>query len=138
MINKFDGNNNFFSYYHDGPLLAPGNNPDIEDYETLALFESDVHLENNAPAGVMPGSTFLLKGNRGKGKAVLCAGHPESTPGIRWLVPRFARWTSGDKTIDYLPPFVKKDKFEKETLFDSDWLKRESILLKKLVADNKE
>ena len=138
LLPEFDGGEFFYSYYHDGPLLAPANNPKVEDYETLALFESDVHLENNAPAGVMPGSTFLLKGNRGKGKAVLCAGHPESTPGIRWLVPRFARWTSGDKTIDYLPPFVKKDKFEKETLFDSDWLKRESILLKKLVADNKE
>ena len=138
MINEFDGNNNFFSYYHDGPLLAPGNNPDIEDYETLALFESDIHLENDAPAGVMPGSTFLLRAARGKGKVVLCAGHPESTPGVRWLVPKAVRWVAQKETIDYLPAFVKTDKFSTEILFDKDWLKRESILLKKMVANDKE
>jgi hypothetical protein len=137
QLTEFNNKDNFFSYYHDGPLLAPGNNPDIEDYETLALFESDIHLENGAPAGVMPGSTFLLKADRGKGKVVLCAGHPESTPGIRWLVPRAVRWTSGKEKIDYLPYFMKKDNFKKEVMFDQDWLKRESTLLKKLIAKNK-
>lgn len=137
LLTEFNGKENFFSFYHDGPLLAPGNNPDIEDYETLALFESDIHLENDAPAGVMPGSTFLLRAARGNGKVVLCAGHPESTPGIRWLVPEAARWTTQQETIDYLPAFLKTNKFLTEILFDKDWLKQESILLKKLVAKNK-
>jgi len=94
-------------------------------------------LENDAPVGLMPGTTFLLKADRGKGKVVLCAGHPESTPGIRWLIPKAARWTAQQKKIDYLPSFLKVDKFSTEILFDKDWLKRESILLKKLVAKNK-
>jgi len=137
FLPEFDGKNSFFSYYHDGPLLVPGENPNIKNYERLAIFESDVHLENNAPEGVMPGATFLLRAEQKKGRVVLCAGHPESTPGLRWLVPRAVRWTAGKEKIDYLPYYVKQDKFKKEVLFDQNWQQRESMLLKKLIAINK-
>jgi glutamine amidotransferase-like uncharacterized protein len=137
FLSELDGKSAFFSYYHDGPMLAPGGNPQIQDYETLAVFQSDVHMENDAPSGIMPGSTFLLQAQKGKGKVILCAGHPESTPGLRWLVPKSARWASGKEAIDYLPYFVKPDKFKTEIMFDQEWLKKESILLKKLVAKGK-
>ncbi len=106
-------------------------------YETLAVFQSDVHLENNAPAGVTPSATFLLQSNRGNGSVILCSGHPESTSGIRWLIPRAVRWTTQQKILEYLPLVVKPEKYSAEILFDKDWLKRESVLLKKLVANNK-
>ncbi|TET72886.1 MAG: hypothetical protein E3J56_04790 [Candidatus Aminicenantes bacterium] len=137
FLPELGGKSAFFSYYHDGPLLAPGRNPHIQDYETLAVFQSDVHTENDTPSGIMPGSTFLLRAQKGKGKVVLCAGHPESTPGLRWLVPKSVRWTAGRKAIDYLPYFVKPEKFNREILFDQEWLKKESILLKKLVAKDR-
>jgi glutamine amidotransferase-like uncharacterized protein len=134
FLPELDGKSAFFSYYHDGPLLAPGRNPHMKDYETLAVFQSDIHLENNALAGIMPGSTFLLRAQKGKGKVVLCAGHPESTPGLRWLVPKCVRWAAGQKAIDYLPYFVKPGKYKNEVMFDQEWLRKESVLLKKLVA----
>jgi len=109
----------------------------LEDYETLAVFQSDVHLENNAPVGVMPGATFLLQSNREKGRVILCAGHPESTSGIRWLIPRAIRWTTKQKIIEYLPLVVKPEKYSAEILFDQNWLDRELVFLKKLVANNK-
>lgn len=125
------------SYYNNGPLLTPGKNAELEDYETLAVFESDVHLQNNSPAGVMPGSTFLLRGSYGKGKVVLCSGHPESTPGARWMIPRFVRWATQQKMIDYLSSVVKPDRFRDEILFEKNWTDRESELLKKLVSNDK-
>jgi len=138
MLPEFKDKDFFYSYYHDGPMLVPGDNPGIQDYKTLALFESDLHLENDAPAGVMPGSTFLLYGKQGKGGVVLCAGHPESTPGLRWLIPDAVRRALGKERVKYLPYFMDGDKFKKEVFFDESWLKQESILLKKLVAGNKE
>ncbi|MFZ5516824.1 MAG: BPL-N domain-containing protein [Candidatus Zhuqueibacterota bacterium] len=121
-------------YYANGPLLSPGQNPQLADYAALAHFQSDVHLTNDAPPGKMPGSTFLLEASYGTGKAVLCAGHPESTPGARWIVPRMVRSAAARATFDYASLWVKPDRFSDEILFTGDWVKQETSLLRKLIS----
>jgi hypothetical protein len=40
--------------YAEGPVLASGNRPEIEDNETVVIFETEI-TENGAPEGVMKG-----------------------------------------------------------------------------------
>lgn len=80
-------------YYHQGPLLAPANNPDIPDYKTLATFDSEI-TKNGAPEGVMKGTTAIACGNYGKGRVFCFSPHPEKTEGLHEFVHRGILWAS--------------------------------------------
>ncbi len=84
---KFLGaNDNKLSiHYAQGPLLAPGNRPDIEDYETVATFETEI-AKNGAPEGVMKGTTAIAKGTFGNGRVICFSPHPEMTDGLEQMV----------------------------------------------------
>lgn len=71
--------------YAQGPLLAPADRPDIEDYEILATFETEV-AKNGAPRGVMKGTTAIAKGQYGRGQVICFSPHPELTRGLAVLV----------------------------------------------------
>ena len=75
-------------YYGQGPLLAPGNRPDIEDYEIVATFETEI-AKNRAPKGVMKGTTAIAKGKFGSGRVICFSPHPEKSDGLEHMV-RFA------------------------------------------------
>jgi hypothetical protein len=66
-------------HYENGPLLGPAHNEDILDYETLATYETEIR-ENDAPLGVMKGTTAIARGRFGKGHVVCFSPHPEKTP----------------------------------------------------------
>lgn len=72
-------------FYAQGPLLAPRNNPDIADYETLATFKTEI-AENGAPEGVMKGTTAIARGEFGRGRVFCFSPHPELTEGLEPLV----------------------------------------------------
>lgn len=72
-------------HYAQGPLLAPRNNPDIADYETLATFKTEI-AENGAPEGVMKGTTAIARGEFGRGRVFCFSPHPELTEGLEPLV----------------------------------------------------
>ena len=72
-------------HYAQGPLLAPGNRPDIEDYEILATFETEI-AKNGAPEGVMRGTTAIAKGTFGLGRVICFSPHPEMTHGLERMV----------------------------------------------------
>ncbi len=72
-------------FYGQGPLLAPANNPDIPDYQTIATFKTEI-AEKGAPSGVMPGTTAIAQGRFGKGRVVCFSPHPELTKGLHHLV----------------------------------------------------
>jgi hypothetical protein len=93
--------------YHDGPLFIPSKGALSPAYEELAAIESDVHLTGNAPAGMTPGKPFLLCQEVGKGRVFACAGHPEGTAGMRWIVPRMARWAAGGSLVAYSADVVR-------------------------------
>jgi N-formylglutamate amidohydrolase/glutamine amidotransferase-like uncharacterized protein len=72
-------------FYGQGPLLAPGDRPDIEDYRVLARFETEI-AENGAAKGVMPGTTAIATGRFGRGRVLCFSPHPEMTAGLESLL----------------------------------------------------
>lgn len=80
-------------HYNQGPLLAPGENPEIADYELLAAFETEI-AENGAPPGVMKGTTAIARGAFGKGRVVCFSPHPEKTPGRDAFLRDAVRWAA--------------------------------------------
>lgn len=86
--------------YHDGPVFVPPSDGSLR-YSILAVNRSDVHHTGDAPAGMTPGKAFLLCEEAGKGRVFACAGHPESTVGMRWMVPRMARWAARRELVSF-------------------------------------
>ncbi len=72
-------------HYAQGPLLAPGNRPGIDDFEIVATFETEI-AQNGAPEGVMKGTTAIAQGKFGNGRVICFSPHPELTTGLEHLV----------------------------------------------------
>ena len=80
-------------YYHQGPLLAPADNPDVPDFDSLAKFETEI-AKNGAPMGVMPGCTAIASGVFHKGRVLCISPHPELTDGQERLLLRAVDWVA--------------------------------------------
>jgi hypothetical protein len=78
-------------YYHQGPLLAPGNDPVIPDFDSLAAFETEV-AKNGAPKGVMKGTTAVAAGRFGAGRVFCFSPHPEKREPTHELLHKAVRW----------------------------------------------
>jgi glutamine amidotransferase-like uncharacterized protein len=78
-------------YYENGPLLGPADREDIPDFESLATFETEIR-ENDAPKGIMKGTTAIARGKFGKGRVVCFSPHPEKTRGLEKFVTEAVRW----------------------------------------------
>lgn len=83
-------------YYHQGPLLAPGNNPDIPDFQPLGIFASEI-AKNGAPSGVMMGTTAMGLGNFADGRVVCFSTHPEKSPQHRVVLLNAIYWSAGSQ-----------------------------------------
>jgi glutamine amidotransferase-like uncharacterized protein len=79
--------------YNQGPLLGPGGKDDINDYELLATFESEI-AKKGAPAGVMKGTAAIARGTFGKGRVQCFSPHPEKTPGREAFLQAAVRWVA--------------------------------------------
>jgi hypothetical protein len=79
--------------YVNGPLLGPGNSPNLPDYEEDAVYVTDIH--DNGPAGIMPGTTCMTCSTYQWGRCVLFSFHPELTPGLEQLDARAVKWCAG-------------------------------------------
>ena len=119
-------------YYYEGPILVP-----VDDgphrYTVLATMESDVHLEHDAPPGMTPGRPLWLTAEAGKGRVFLSSGHPEATPGLRWVVPRAVRWAARRKAAPYTASVVRPDLLGHDILFDKPLRDREQSLFEGLM-----
>jgi glutamine amidotransferase-like uncharacterized protein len=80
-------------HFENGPLLAPGKKDDIDDYELLASFDSEIR-KNDAPPGIMKGATAIARGTFGKGRVVCFSPHPEKTPGREAFLQSAVRWAA--------------------------------------------
>lgn len=130
-------NHNLFLQYFDGPVMQLKDSSK-EDTSELGKFVSDIHPDNFAPAGLTPGKTFLYFQNAGKGKIFGIAGHPEATPGMRWMVPRMARLVSNKKIVKYDTFWVRPQLNDKEIFFDKALRKQEKKLFYDLLSDSTE
>jgi glutamine amidotransferase-like uncharacterized protein len=84
-------------HFENDPLLGPGNKDDLDDYEPLAIFESEMR-RNDAPPGIMKGTTAIARGKFGKGRVVCFSPHPEKTPGRETFLQSAVRWASRQGT----------------------------------------
>lgn len=80
-------------YYHQGPLLTPANDPDIDDYVDLAQFETEI-VKNGAPTGVMRGCTAIATGHFRQGRVLAISPHPELTAGEESLLLLGIQWAA--------------------------------------------
>ena len=126
-----------FVYYYEGPLCVPAR-AFSGTYLPLATILSDVHLENDAPAGLMPGKPLLMAVEAGRGRVFLSVGHPETTPGMRWIVPRMARWVARRDRIPYPDSVVRPHLYTGEILFDKKRRALERALFQKLLYGSAE
>ena len=111
--------------YYEGPVFIKNTEDSIQN-TTLALMESDVHEEGNAPANMTNGKPFFLTNQYGKGRVFSSIAHPEATPGMMWLIPRMVRWTLDKPLISYKEAAVQPSLFNRELLMTIADLKQES------------
>ena len=83
-------------YYHQGPLLSPADNPAIPDYEALGVYVGEI-AKNNAPKGIMQGTTAIARGKFEKGRVLCFSPHPEKTPGSESMLLEAIDWVSKKK-----------------------------------------
>jgi peptidoglycan/xylan/chitin deacetylase (PgdA/CDA1 family)/glutamine amidotransferase-like uncharacterized protein len=133
---ELKGKDERFLYYYEGPLFVPaaGGSP----FDVLGTFTSDVHLENGAPAGLMPEKPMLIRAQTGKGRVFLSACHPEATPGLRWMLPRMARWVARREAVSYGLPVVRPGSKDREILFDEGLRKEEAGLFTNILYGSTE
>ena len=82
-------------YYHQGPLLAPADAPQVPDFRTLAKFDSEIS-KNGAPTGVMIGTTAIAIGEFGEGRVICFSPHPEKTPDLESILLQGIHWAGHD------------------------------------------
>lgn len=111
--------------YYEGPVFVKNENDTIA-YETLAVMQSDVHEEGNAPSNMTNNKPFFITNSYGKGRVFSSIAHPEATPGMIWMIPRMVRWTLNLPIKEYKPEAVNPDIFNREILMSIDDLKQES------------
>jgi putative intracellular protease/amidase len=116
-------NDHMYGYiqYHDGPVFVPPEGG-YSACEELAVNRSDVH--QTGPEGITPGRSFILCEEAGAGRVFAIAGHPESTAGMRWMVPRMVRWVARRELVRY-PSNVTRPGLGKAEIMHSDELETE-------------
>jgi hypothetical protein len=84
-------------YYGQGPLLAPGKDDAIPDYEELATYETEIHSKGGAQPGVMKGTTAAARGTYGSGRVFCFSPHPEKTDTAeaKAMFQKALRWAAG-------------------------------------------
>jgi glutamine amidotransferase-like uncharacterized protein len=83
-------------HYENGPLLGPAKRSEIPDFESLATFETEIR-KNDAPKGVMLGTTAIARGTFGKGRVVCFSPHPEKSRGCEAFLTEGVKWAGSAK-----------------------------------------
>lgn len=119
---ELSGLDKLFVDYYEGPVLEL--NGDKDEYNVLSDMVSDVCQFGDAPSGLTPGKPVFINGKAGRGRVFLSVVHPESTPGMRWIVPRMVRWVAGKELISYEGNAVRPELFTSEILQTPETEKR--------------
>ncbi len=114
-----------FMQYYEGPVLIPVKNPNYE-YQSLATMLSDVHTVEGAPANMTNNKPFIIISKAGKGNTASFVGHPETTPGMRWMIPRMVRYLLNKELVSYTDAVVRPEVYTDEILFTDDLLEEQS------------
>jgi glutamine amidotransferase-like uncharacterized protein len=107
-----------FCQYYEGPVLVSAED-EIEE-GSLGTMLSDVHTVEGAPANMTNNRPFIVANTFGKGKVASFVGHPECTPGMRWMLPRIIRWATNSEMVNYPKSVVRPDFFKKEIIYTTE------------------
>lgn len=131
------GLEDLFMEYYEGPMyeIFDGKEKKVQVQATIL---SDIHQKGNASEGITPGKPFMINGKAGRGKVFAAIGHPESTPGMRWLVPRMVRWVGNKDIISYDGSVVRPDLFTAEILYTEKMDRKVDSLFYALFSDDPE
>ena len=110
--------------YYEGPVLVKSDSIPLL-YTTMAMMETDVHEEGNAPANMTNNRPFFIANEYGKGRVFSSISHPEATPGMMWMIPRMVRWTLRMPVVAYSKRVVNPDLYNREILMTKADLKKE-------------
>ncbi|HZK08720.1 MAG TPA: biofilm PGA synthesis protein PgaB [Bacteroidales bacterium] len=127
----------YFSQYYEGPVLIPAKDSQYK-YESLATMLSDVHTVEGAPANMTNNRPFIIITDVEKGKTASVVGHPENTPGMRWIVPRLVRVVAGKELVSYNENVVRPEIYTKEILFTEELSKHQRTAYNNLIKSKEE
>ncbi len=80
-------------YYGQGPLLVPGDYPELASYEVLATYETEIAAKG-APVGAMLGTHAIIRGPFGSGRVICFSPHAEVSAGPHELVVSGVNWAA--------------------------------------------
>ncbi len=126
---------NAFVQYYDGPMYE---NIDSSKFTVLATINTDIATKEGYPKGVSINKPAFGISNYGEGRVIMTTGHPEATSGMRWMVPRMARWAANKELISYNTDLVRPLKYNHEVLYYPETNKLEKEYFWKLSSDNEE
>lgn len=80
-------------YYAQGPLLGrrEWDDEDVPDYQSLAIYDSEI-AQKGAPAGIMAGTSAIVRARYGAGRVFCFSPHPEMTEGREFMIPLAVKW----------------------------------------------
>ncbi len=128
-------NDTLYIQYYDGPIFEKIDSSGIQVIGTIL---SDIATHSNDPKGVTPGKPAFITSTYGEGKVFVSVGHPESTPGMRWIVPRMARFAADKPLISYDETIMRPGLNNHEILYYSDVIKYENDAFWKLTGNDKD
>lgn len=132
LFPELAGRDTCYVVYYEGPVFVK-NPADTLRPTTLAIMESDVHEEGDAPADLTNGKPFFLANSYGKGRVFSSIAHPEATPGMMWMIPRMVRWTLDKAAIPYPAAAVRPDLYNRECLMSVADLEQEAAYFQTLL-----
>ncbi len=122
-----------FYQYYDGPMYDI---PEGAPITVLATLTSDISHKKGYPKNVTPGKPAFFTADYGEGKIIASVGHPEATPGMRWIVPRMARYVAGKRLVGYKKNVVRPQIYSKEAFYTPDVIAFEKENFWKLFSKN--
>lgn len=87
--------------FTNGPILQGAQDANIAPYKQLASYVSDVHQNEDAQAGIMPGSSAVTASVYGDGRCVLYSFHPELTEGLEMMLVQGTLWAVRSDTNEF-------------------------------------
>lgn len=127
----------WFSQYYEGPVLIPAQNS-AHTYTSLATMLSDVHTVPGTPSNMTNNKPFLIVSEVGKGKTASIIGHPEATPGMRWMIPRLVRHIANAEIVTYKENVVRPYIYKEEMLVTEALGKQQRNAYKNLWGNKEE
>lgn len=125
-----------YCQYYEGPVLVKAEG-DIS-YTSLATMLSDVHTVEGSPKNMTNGRPFIISSLAGKGRTISFVGHPESTPGMRWMIPRAIRWTLNKELISYNKNVVNTYFYSREIIKTKEIKEKNRNFIKQLYGSEDE